>query len=108
MRYKLHLECPPKFLVYKLNDQYVLIHLHCNVCAEQTGLPVPYILEPYRTVPSICEPNRIAGGMYGTVRFAQYLWQTGVHPRTVPNRTEHFRAEPNREGNVQCGTIRYG
>src|SRR5205814_9318569 len=26
--------------------------------AAQSGLPVPHILEPYRTVPSICEPNR--------------------------------------------------
>jgi hypothetical protein len=46
----------------------------------QTGLPVPYILEPYRTVPSICEPNRLSA------------------------RNFRARAEPNRMENVRYGT----
>ena len=45
---------------------------------EQTGLPVPYILEPYRTVPSICEPNRL------------------------PARNFRARAEPNRGPNARA------
>ena len=75
----------------------------------QTGLPVPYILEPYRTVPSIfepnhlparnfrarAEPNRRGNVRYGTIHslcMANWAPRT-VHPRTVPYRTEHFRAE---------------
>ena len=67
---------------------------------HQTGLPVPYILEPYRTVPCIFEPNRLPARNF--------------RARAEPNRGPNARArqctvriiyEPNR---IDCWNARFG
>ena len=78
------------------------VHTKHDTHKFQTGLPVPYILEPYRTVPSICEPNR--------------LFARNFRARTEPNwgpqcsrstmyGSNSVRAEPNWP--LKC-TVRYG
>ena len=74
-----------------------------GVLAVQTGLPIPYILEPYRTVPCIFEPNRLPARNF--------------RARAEPNLGPNARArqcmvrivyEPNRINlwNARFGTVR--
>ena len=72
---------------------------------SQTGLTLPYILEPYRTVPCIFSPNRLPARNF--------------RARAEPNRGRNVRArqcmvrmiyEPNRIDcwNARFGTVRLG
>jgi hypothetical protein len=65
-----------------------------EIRSRQTGLPVPYILGPYRTVPNHTEPYRTVPSI--------------CEPNHLPARNFRARAEPNRGEDVRYGTIRYG
>jgi hypothetical protein len=73
--------------------------------AGQTGLPIPYTLEPHRTVWRIFESNRLLAQNFR----AQAERNQGPNTR-ARQCTVRIVYEPNRidSGNAQFGTVRLG